>query len=571
MSTRVKLWAAVAGLIIVFAFAGWQAATLIRQRHAHQSVLEHKSRVEAPKASSAGTAGKRQPKAIRSLNEPERIQIPVANTADPFLPSALPSSRTTSTSERATPSPTGIAVARIDDNPFFSDFVDSSTVFTGESIRVITGLKGSPSIRATKSSETDWVIELDKTSDFFLLRVEGAAGRTVTFEIRNVSGKWSTLNPVYSYVTSLDELQAFDSQPANSPRLHQAPNGAKLPDTRGQSWQFIEDVKYFNNSFWFRQKFDKDAYVATRYPYTLEYNQRYLSSLTNNSAVKVIPIPVSAERPPLEVVKIGDGTEADEQRKPCVLIYAREHGSEQDGSWVAQGAVDFLISQAPEARQIREQLTFLVIPRLRGKGVADSFMAGMETPESIAYSGFFKSWVDRGNPLQLVLNLHNLVSHEGPHLQMLIVEPDKTRLMYSRAFCDSFVRPAMEAERFLVAKPQVPSGIPAGRLGAWLSSAYGTLHVGFELNTQEQSRHLTLAELREMGKLLVEASSQYLSSGKADSLVASINEIRRAREARWEKYGGTIVGRSAIETERNCQWREQSDRLYAEWGGRPPK
>ena len=465
-------------------------------------------------------------------------------------------------------------------------------------IRLTAGFEGSPAVKLKKVSETYWVIESEeptwKRPHFFLFRVEGAAGRTVTFEIRGAPEQWAALHPVYSYAARLDDLETFVT-PADYQETLVWP---KFPDTSGQNWQYIQDIQWqkltktrrqllkehqwrwlwqllmkgektdVRRTFVFRQKLDRDAYVCMRYPYTPGYNQRYLDSLTRNPAVKVVTIGTSKEGRPLQMVKIGEGGETEENRKPCVLIYAREHADEQDGSWAAQGAIEFLISDAPEARQIREKCTFLVIPMLDPDGAAisvyehiiSSFSGGSETPESVAYGTFFKAWVDKGNPLQLVLNLHNFESHEGPNLSQLTVEQEKERQEYSLMFYNRFLQPLMKAEGgFRTAQWSVNG--PVNRLGNWLSDSFGTLHMAFELNAQAPTRHLTIADLHQIGKLLVLASAHCLFSQEAGSLMASIDKIRQERLARWNKYGEGLEDETAMMAEAKVKARTKRAKL----------
>ena len=473
-------------------------------------------------------------------------------------------------------------------------------------IRIVTGFEGSPATKVTKVSDTHWLIGLEdpdrKRPHFFLFRVEGAAGRTMTFEIPNATNMWRTLNPVYSYASSLDDLATFSSVPVTSVNRHFAPNSSELPDTSGQGWQFIEDAQWrsvpaskwqllregkwgslinngpqpLNKSFQFSQKLDQDAYVCMRYPYTPGYNQRYLDSLTNHPAVQVITVGTSKEGRPLEVVKISEGGEAEEKLKPCVLIYAREKADEQDSSWGAQGAIKYLISDAFKASELRRQFTFLVIPLLDPDGAAmgvhehitysfltSGFEASSETPESTAYAAFFKNWMDKGNLLQLVLNLHNLESNEGPHLQFIVVEPVKQRREYSLMFYDRFLQPLTKAEGFSARRKDVR--IASARLGIWLSNSFGPLHALVDINAQEPHRHLTIADLHQIGQLLVLASARFLSSQEAGPFMASVDAIRHDRAARWQKYGSGLQGRSALEAERECNWRAASEPDAAKW------
>jgi hypothetical protein len=539
VNDSIKRWGIGALAAAVFTFIGWKAAVLYERRGDRLPTAQAHKQQTTPK---------------RDIYNPKAVYVPTAD---------------------------------ISANTLFSDYIPtsaSSKPVEDDGIRLVSGFEGSPAAKITKDTDGHWVIEQEdptwKKPHFFLFRIEGANGHDVTIELRNVPDRWSTINPVYSYTRSLDDLAAFAlTLPTNAVALHKAQNGADLPDTSGQSWHFIEDTKAFNGSFWFRQKLDHDAHVCMRYPYTPSYNERYLDSLTNESSVSVITVGSSKEGRPLRVVKIGEGTEAGEQRKPCVLIYAREHADEQDSSWAAQGAIEFLVSDTTEARQIRKQCTFLVIPLLDPDGAAapvyehitDSFGEGYTTIESIAYSATFKAWVDRGKPLQLVLNLHNLESQEGPHVSNPRIESDAKRIKYSQAFYNEFVVPPIKAIDFRVGAPTESKGPSPGRLGDWLRVTYGTLHLPIELNSQERHRHMTISDLHQVGKLLVLSCTQYLNSEEAAPLLAGIEQVRNERAARWKKYAEVIVAKSAIEAERNCQWKEQSDRLYSEWGGRPPK
>ena len=488
-------------------------------------------------------------------------------------------------------------------------------------IRIVTGFEGSPATKVQRISDTHWVINVEdptwKEPRFFLFRVEGAAGRTVTFDIPNAPANWSTLNPVYSYASSLDDLTAFSSVPVASTSYQNAPNGAGLPDTSGQGWQFVRDAKWetspvsrwqwlregklraaikgtrlIRQVFRFSQRFDRDAYVCMRYPYTPGYNKRYLDSLTNNPAVQVITVGTSKEGRPLQVVKIDEvypphgvvsppqaapeatgAGEAAAKQKPCVLIYGREHPDEPDSSWVAQGAIEYLISDTIKASELRKQFTFLVIPLLDPDGVAVGvyehiiydFSAGHETPESMAYSAFFKSWVDKGNPLQLVLNLHNAESAEGQHVRMRMYWSSREHRKYRQVFFDHFLQPLAADKGFSTKVKPRYSATSHSRLQSWLEWWYGPLDISLEVDAQEPQRHLTIADLHQIGQLLVLASTSYLSSQEAGALLATVDTVRRDRAARWQKFGTGLESYDPFEAEIKCKARAEADADSAKW------
>ena len=60
--------------------------------------------------------------------------------------------------------------------------------------------------------------------------------------------------------------------------------------------------------------------------------------------------------------------EAKAERKG-VFMSARVHPGETNSSWMMKGAIDFLLSQAPEAHLLREKMVFKVVPMMNPDGV----------------------------------------------------------------------------------------------------------------------------------------------------------------------------------------------------------
>ena len=52
-----------------------------------------------------------------------------------------------------------------------------------------------------------------------------------------------------------------------------------------------------------------------------------------------------------------------------VVFTARAHPGESNASWVAQGAIDFLLSDAEEAKRLRRDFVFKIVPMLNPDGV----------------------------------------------------------------------------------------------------------------------------------------------------------------------------------------------------------
>jgi hypothetical protein len=54
---------------------------------------------------------------------------------------------------------------------------------------------------------------------------------------------------------------------------------------------------------------------------------------------------------------VGGGRE-----KPCVVLCGRVHPGETNASWMVKGAIDFLVSTAPEAQALRDRFVFKILP-----------------------------------------------------------------------------------------------------------------------------------------------------------------------------------------------------------------
>jgi hypothetical protein len=218
------------------------------------------------------------------------------------------------------------------------------------------------------------------------------------------------------------------------------------------------------------------------------------------------------------------------------LLYAQEHADEQDAGWVAQGALEYLTSDAPDAAQLREHCTFLVIPTLDPDATAagvhqamiSSFLVGRTTPESIAYANWFQSWINRGNRLDLVIDLHNVQSGEGPHVFCPLIEGTGVRGTLSLALHKMLLENMQEAEYGMLARPQVRGWMP-DRLGGWLSHCYGPLSIAYEVNSQAPERHLALGEIKTMGAVFVQTVGQFFAGqdGSATTAIGRLGFIRK--------------------------------------------
>jgi len=396
-------------------------------------------------------------------------------------------------------------------------------VQASDDVRIVSGFECSTPIEVQKLSASHFKVAINgrDAHDWFIFRVACAAGKTIRIDITggDIEGSWTSLNPVYSYCSDLDDPATYATEKAGDVKASIAWNGPVLSSTQGQGWHFIENCWMDDDQvFSLVQHFDNDtAYVAMRVPYSPGYNEQFMKQLAGNPQATVIEVGRSRADRPLQLVKISSGDEETERQKPCVLIYGGEHADEHDAMWAAQGAIQYLLGNTVEAKALRDRVTILVIPVLDPdtsvigihQGIITSFLSANETPESIAYANWFQSWIDAGKRLDIIFDLHNVQSDEAPHLSCALIEGVGIRGMASAAL-HNIVTQNMKAAGFLVSTQPWGRGWSPDRLGGWLSRRYGPITLAYELNSQARAKHLSVEELKQMGYILAKSVSCFL-------------------------------------------------------------
>ncbi|CAF0721396.1 unnamed protein product [Didymodactylos carnosus] len=166
-------------------------------------------------------------------------------------------------------------------------------------------------------------------------------------------------------------------------------------ETKGIGWRrWGEEIVYYKNtlpspdndgtslfSLSWTCKFPNDHdtyYFAHCYPYTYSDLQNYLTDIQTDRVksqyckqkilcrtlagnfiyLLTITNPSSTDHPP-----------NSEQVKKGVVVTARVHPGETNGSWMMKGLLDFLLGNSPDAKILRDNFIFKIIPMLNPDGV----------------------------------------------------------------------------------------------------------------------------------------------------------------------------------------------------------
>ncbi|XP_041852156.1 cytosolic carboxypeptidase 2 [Melanotaenia boesemani] len=144
-----------------------------------------------------------------------------------------------------------------------------------------------------------------------------------------------------------------------------------------QSTKNNSDVIFLYSLTWtFQFPYDSDTcYLAHCYPYTYSRLQRYLRRISSNPAVasycQVRVLCHSLAGNAVYVVTITSKAvgRQESRNKKAVVVTARVHPGETNGSWVMEGLLDFLLGDSDDAQLLRDNFVFKVVPMLNPDGV----------------------------------------------------------------------------------------------------------------------------------------------------------------------------------------------------------
>ncbi|KAL6474362.1 hypothetical protein MHYP_G00179230 [Metynnis hypsauchen] len=158
---------------------------------------------------------------------------------------------------------------------------------------------------------------------------------------------------------------------------------------KGEGWRRVgSNIRYYRNHSekggktlysltWTLQfPYENDTcYLAHCYPYTYSSLQCYLHGVISDPAkaayckVRVLCRSLAGNSVYALTITAPGGTWQQRRSKRAVVVTARVHPGETNGSWMMQGFLDFLLGESPDARLLRETFVFKVVPMLNPDGV----------------------------------------------------------------------------------------------------------------------------------------------------------------------------------------------------------
>jgi len=329
-----------------------------------------------------------------------------------------------------------------------------------------------------------------------------------------------------------------------------------LDGTYWQPWREVEtaDAVTTLNIFRIRQRYSMPTVtIAMHIPYTYSFQQELIRrlQLARFPGVSIDVIGVTPTFRRLQVIRIDDPSYKTEftigeikhgttvRFEPCfimrdpagipipdsykvILIIAREHGSEPTSSWVVYGSICKLLEDTPEARQLRKNTTWLLLPIEDVDGSIYSCYEGLTVyfrPEEQldprygaklpievgAYMRYLRGFTNFKFPIAAAVSLHNIECNEGGHFFspfITAIDQDIIRSFNRNIFS------ALKVKEFNTDTGYGQTcGSMSSRLFGWCGLQFGSLCLMFETNDRFPAHRLTNREVQSMGQILVKQLS----------------------------------------------------------------
>jgi len=280
----------------------------------------------------------------------------------------------------------------------------------------------------------------NRQASWYFFRIEGARGKELTLTLADFVGE-------------------YNNKPG---ACAMGPDIVPVVSDDGEHWRNVaamvwDDVR---KEATIRVRPDRDTIsVAHQPPYLPRRLAKLLEQVDRCQDARIEVIGKTVRGRDLHLITVTDAKTSD-QDKRTVWLQARQHAWESGTSFVMEGALRFITSDAPEAKALRRQAVFKFTPMVDPDGCASGevrfnangfdvnrhwgevdlrqkrFLTLM--PEIWYVKKAIVSEVDAGRKIQLMVNLHNTETAE--YLQTM-ADDEATRKVISR-LSDSLIEQA---------------------------------------------------------------------------------------------------------------------------------
>jgi hypothetical protein len=261
------------------------------------------------------------------------------------------------------------------------------------------------------------------------------------FRMENVRGRDITL-------TLTDFVGEYNDKPGSCPM-----NADTIPvfSDDGEKWKHFPAMQWDNQKkeaiLQFRPEQDR-IWIAHIAPYTHARLLRLLAELDRSSSSRIEVIGKTVQQRDLHLVTVTNFEKPDAEKK-TVWLQARQHAWESGTSYVMEGALRFITSDDPRARELRDKVVFKFTPMMDPDGCASGKvrfnahgydvnrhwdevdLRRKELLERMPEIWYVKKavfgYLDSGRKIGLMLNMHN--EESGEHLDTQVDDAETLKMM----------------------------------------------------------------------------------------------------------------------------------------------
>ena len=269
----------------------------------------------------------------------------------------------------------------------------------------------------------------NRQASWYYFRMDGVRGRDVTLTLTDFVGE-------------------YNDKPGSCPM-----NADTVPvfSYGNEHWQHFPEMEWDNVKKEARLKFRPEReriWIAHIAPYTHSRLLRFLEEVNRVECARVEVIGQTVQRRELHMVTVTDFEKPDAGKK-TVWLQARQHAWEAGTSYVMEGALRFITSDDPRARELRSTTIFKFTPMMDPDGCANGkvrFNANgydvnrhwnkvdlrnkeflEQMPEIWYVKKAILGYRDAGQKIDLMVNMHN--EESGEHLDTQADDADTLQMM----------------------------------------------------------------------------------------------------------------------------------------------
>ncbi|XP_061891707.1 cytosolic carboxypeptidase 2 isoform X4 [Entelurus aequoreus] len=303
--------------------------------------------------------------------------------------------------------------------------------------------------------------------------------------------------------------------------------GSNIAYYRSQNRKDSNESKSLYSLTWtFQFPYEADTcYVAHCYPYTYSHLHRYLRNVSSNPTVatyckvRVLCHSLAGNAVYVLTVTSRAGGKVKDNNKKAVVVTARVHPGETNGSWMMEGFLDFLLGDSADAQLLRDTFVFKVVPMLNPDGVVVGnyrcSLAGMDLNrnyKTVLRDSFPCVWHTR-NMVEKLMNQTDIVLYcdfHGHNRKNNVFmygcnnQEDASMRLHERVFPMMMSKNASNKFCFKSCKFQVQkSKEGTGRIAMWrlgIKNSY-TMEATFGGSTlgDRKGTHFTTQDLKSLG------------------------------------------------------------------------